>query len=222
MSLVALDRHSPPGDGGNDWITRVAEALTGRGWCLLPDQVPPALCAALRQDLQRLRELDGLRPAGVGPGAERRRLGRIRGDRIHWLDGDSVAQAAYLTLLEQLRQGLNQRLFMGLDDIEAHYAHYPPGSHYARHLDAFRGNNLRRVSSVCYLNPDWQPGDGGELCLHAADPSGEARLIPPLQGSLVVFLSEAVPHEVLRTRCDRLSVAAWFRIRPLAGEALGA
>jgi len=65
---------------------------------------------------------------------------------------------------------------------------------------------------VAYLNPDWQEGDGGALRMHFDD--GSQLDIPPLAGSLVVFLSDRFPHEVLVTQTDRLSLTGWFRRRP--------
>lgn len=41
--------------------------------------------------------------------------------------------------------------------------------------------------------------------------------VPPRAGTLVVFDSSAVPHEVLDTKCERLAVAGWFN-RPAAGS----
>lgn len=35
---------------------------------------------------------------------------------------------------------------------------------------------------------------------------------PPRAGTLVVFLSEDMPHEVLETQRERYSIAGWFRV----------
>jgi SM-20-related protein len=36
--------------------------------------------------------------------------------------------------------------------------------------------------------------------------------VVPQMGTLVVFLSERFPHEVLPAHADRYSIAGWFRV----------
>jgi SM-20-related protein len=107
---------------------------------------------------------------------------------------------------------LNQRLFLGLFSFESHYAHYAPGAYYKRHYDAFRGEANRVLSVVCYLNPNWSASDGGELVLYRDEQDREGLKVVPLYGTVVVFLSEEFPHEVLPASRDRYSVAGWFRV----------
>jgi SM-20-related protein len=67
------------------------------------------------------------------------------------------------------------------------------------------------VSAVFYLNPAWQPEQGGVLRLYLADQT--TRDVPPEAGSLLVFLSADMPHEVLPASRERLSLTGWFRRR---------
>ncbi|MEB3734889.1 2OG-Fe(II) oxygenase [Halopseudomonas pachastrellae] len=94
-----------------------------------------------------------------------------------------------------------------LDTFETHYALYPPGAGYQRHLDRFQDNPLRTISVVSYLNTAWQPGDGGELRLYL--PDGEFD-VAPRAGTVVVFTSADVEHEVLASRFERASLTGWF------------
>jgi SM-20-related protein len=113
-----------------------------------------------------------------------------------------------LALLEKMRRNLNRSLFLGLYELEQHYAFYPAGAGYARHVDQPRGRRARRLSSIVYLNEDWRESDGGVLrCLTDC---GEFREIEPVGARLVLFLSEGREHEVLRTSRQRLSIAGWF------------
>ena len=119
---------------------------------------------------------------------------------------------------DALRLFLNRRLFLGLDTFESHFAHYAPGAFYRKHRDAFRDAGApaatRRVLSVvAYVNAGWGAEDGGELVIY--DDAGETPLqrVLPLAGTLVVFLSEDVPHEVCSARRDRYSIAGWYRVR---------
>jgi SM-20-related protein len=136
----------------------------------------------------------------------------VRGDRIQWLEtGQDAACDQYLTIMDGLRQALNQGLYLGLEDFESHFALYPPGAFYLKHLDRFRDNDRRTVSVVLYLNQDWQAEQGGALRLYLV--GGETFDVLPQAGSLLVFLSAQMPHEVLPATRERLSLTGWFRRR---------
>lgn len=182
------------------------DGLAAHGFAVVPGYFSSALVKALRD------EAGELRPAGVGRGAAHRRVTGIRGDRIRWLDGATLAQCHFLEQLETLRLAVNRALYLGLFDLEAHFAVYGPGACYKRHLDAFAGNNSRVVSVVAYLNDGWSRTDGGCLRLWATPESRRHLMdIEPRAGTLVSFLSEQIPHEVLPARRDRTSIAGWFR-----------
>ena len=117
----------------------------------------------------------------------------------------------YLDLLDKLRECLNRELFLGLEDYECHFALYPPGSFYRRHLDRFRDDDRRTVTTVCYLNADWLPEHGGALRMALAD--DEELDVLPAAGTLVVFMSADFPHEVLPASRERLSLTGWYRRR---------
>lgn len=158
------------------------------------------------------RERGDFAPARIG--AQRRALRRaqIRGDSICWLAEPLLPpERALLGVLEQLRLVLNREAFLGLFELEMHYAWYPPGACYARHIDQPRGSVQRRVSLALYLNPCWGACDGGELKI--VDDLGRDRHIEPTAGRLAVFLTAGREHEVMPTRHHRLSLTGWFRGR---------
>lgn len=183
----------------------------------MPDFVPPELVEALRQECLDPEMRGQFREAAIG--GKRQLRADIRADRILWLEqpGTTLAQRRCLARFEQLRQTLNRVLQIGLFEFECHFARYAPGSFYRRHLDQFAGGGRRRVSTVLYLNNGWQEGDGGELRLYPS-PAGSTGYVDlqPIGGNLVAFLSERFPHEVLPTRCERLSIAGWFKVRQQA------
>jgi SM-20-related protein len=146
-----------------------------------------------------------------GQGAQQRR-DNIRGDFTCWLREPLLPmEQVLLRRMEELRLQLNREAFLGAFELELHYAKYPPGSAYARHVDQPQGNPQRRVSLVLYLNPAWQRQDGGLLRIHGANDGFID--IEPLGGRLVCFLTAGREHEVRKACCERLSISGWFRAR---------
>lgn len=190
----------------------IIDDLATQGWSLLPGFASQTLTAELAQECRARVKNGALSPARVGRGAGQEIREAIRGDQIEWLEpGQSAPTDAYLQLIDGLRLALNQQLFLGLDSYESHFAFYPAGAFYKKHLDRFRDDDRRTVSVVLYLNEQWQDDFGGELRLHL--PDGETRDVRPDAGSLVVFMSADMPHEVLPATRERLSLAGWFRRR---------
>jgi SM-20-related protein len=189
----------------------LADALATHGACRILGLPDATSSRALREDLLRLSGCGELAPAATGRGEGRALQPTLRGDRTLWLDDPRCGSAAgdFLSKLDALRLALNERLFLGLAEVEAHYARYAPGTGYARHRDRFRDSDARVISLVAYLNDDWSEVDGGALRLHF---DAGAFDIPPHAGTAVCFRSE-LEHEVLPALRERLSIAAWFRRR---------
>lgn len=189
--------------------TAIAQALERQSWCVLPDFFGASLVARLARDCRGRDAAQALAPAATGRGAGRTQSA-LRADRTEWFEPAQLhgAQAQYWACMEVLRTGLNRQLMLGLEELEAHYALYPPGGGYARHRDRFRDDDARVVSSVTYLNAAWRDADGGHLRLHLPD---GPRDVAPHGGTLVLFLSADVEHEVLPATRERLSIAGWFR-----------
>jgi len=192
-------------------IQEIAEQLERTGYIVLDKALPDDLLAAL---FARCHD-DGserFQAAHVGRGADKKLINSIRGDVIHWLDEADSTDNAYLASMEALRVGLNEQLYLGLFDYECHYAIYGAGTGYAKHLDVLNGKKNRILTTVLYLNKDWQPRAGGELVVF--DPTGETVIatVEPTFGKMIIFLSEAFPHEVLTSLDTRRSIAGWFRV----------
>lgn len=187
----------------------IADALAGYGACRIAGLFAPTQLQALRSDLLRLRDSGALRAASVGRDASRVLRPDIRGDSTLWLHDPRCGGAArdFLAMLDGLRGELNRQLFLGLREVEAHYAAYPAGAGYARHRDRFRDDDARALSWVTYLNEEWNEDDGGALRLHTQDGAVD---VLPSKGTSISFRSE-LEHEVLPARRERLSIAAWFR-----------
>ena len=195
-------------------LEHIVHQLSTCGYAVCDQAIPNDLLQALYQRVHALPN-DAFHTAGVGRADNHNVQTTYRNDRIHWLQPDDATESRWLAWTEQLRRHINQHLFMGLDYYEAHFAHYAPGQFYKRHVDAFRGQANRVLSTVLYLNPSWNEQDGGELLLFPTDsdhPEVAVR-VTPNAARLVVFLSEDLPHEVLPALRDRYSIAGWFRVR---------
>lgn len=187
----------------------MAVDLCNKGFSIIPDALPGEASNALVTNLGATDQAD-FHQASIGRKSDSTRNRFIRRNRICWIDEDNPALAAWTRWIAELQSFLNRQLFLGLYSFESHYSLYEKGDCYRRHLDAFRGERNRIVSLVTYLNQGWQPDQGGELILYPEfqDPIQ----VTPAFGTLVLFLSEEIPHEVLTTSRSRLGVAGWFRV----------
>jgi SM-20-related protein len=200
-----------PADALNHAATaRVADALVRDGYAVYDDLFTADLLHALHADCQAAAAAGDLRPAGVGRGAAGGRSASLRGDSTLWIEAGPLhpARTALLQRLDALRIDLNRRLTLGLRSFEAHYAVYPAGAWYVRHVDRFRSDDARVVSFTCYLNPQWAAKDGGALRLHVAPTPLD---VLPVLGRGTLFLSDEIEHEVLPAARARYSIAGWFR-----------
>jgi len=194
-----------------DQLNQLVDSLVEQGWFIWPNAIPDTLCIALQQEIDQHYADGEMKQAGIGRGQEHQLNQAIRRDAIRWLDSSSPAQNAYLTLMHQIQLELNRQLFLGLFEYEAHFALYNPGDFYKKHLDSFRGAANRMVTTVSYLNPNWQNEWGGELVIYNEADTEILATLAPKMGTLVVFMSEQIPHEVKPTLHPRASIAGWFR-----------
>lgn len=102
------------------------------------------------------------------------------------------------------------------------YVYYPSGGFYRRHRDAIPNSAsvLRKYSLLLYLNKEgWSPQtDAGQLRIHL-DGGGDELPdgikpnfidVDPFGGTLVLFKSELIPHEVLDTNSERFALVGWY------------
>jgi SM-20-related protein len=200
-----------------DRTDALIERLASRSFAVEPDFLPGDLCADLQREAIALADDPNAIEAGVGRGEHHVKDEQIRRARIRWMDGATPAQVRLLAQADTLRVAINRRLFLGLFEFEAQLALTPVGGFYARHVDGFEGARNRVVSLVAYLDAGWRDSDGGALRVWPPEPrtadTPETIDIRPERGTLVLMLSESVPHEVLPSNRARASLAGWFRIR---------
>ncbi|TBR44982.1 2OG-Fe(II) oxygenase [Marinomonas agarivorans] len=194
-------------------LETILNELQKKGYCVLDNAFSIELIDALQQQINVLSPSD-FHAAGIGRQKNFQLADSIRQDHIHWLNNQQEdAAKRFLDNMSQLQQAINRRLFLGLFDYEAHFAAYPTGGFYKKHLDAFKGKSNRVLSTVLYLNEDWSSADGGELILYDEhDLDLQIEKISPVKGRFLIFLSESFYHQVNPSNKERHSIAGWFRI----------
>ncbi|ELC3157551.1 2OG-Fe(II) oxygenase [Vibrio harveyi] len=187
-------------------MNKLIDALSTHGYYIWDDFISQEEVAELRDCIP-----DDWKKARIGRNDDVTRIETIRSDKIQWLKRDMGAPVAYfLDKMEEIRLEANRHFFLGLFEYEAHFAKYEKGDFYQKHLDCFKGNENRRLTTVFYMNESWSEEDAGELVVYDLN-DNKIATIPPRSGRLFVFLSEQFPHEVLPTNAERFSIAGWFR-----------
>ena len=168
----------------------------------------------LRDSLFAKYEAEKFRKSAIGNRLNEEIDNSIRGDFILWIDEKNANEAEILFFqkINDLINYLNQTCFLGILHKEFHYAVYPEGTFYKRHLDTFQNDDRRKLSIVCYLNENnWLPENGGELTIYTET---NALDILPLPGRLVIFESQILEHEVKVVKAsERLSITGWLKTR---------
>ena len=201
-------------------VDELVAQLRDHGFVVAGQFVPEPLVAELLAEAESHERRREMRQAGVGRGERRTIASGERRVESRWLEGASQAERRLLAIAEALRLAINRQLYLGLFDLEAQQLHYPPGGFYARHLDSLAGARNRIVSLVLYLDAGWGEADGGELLIWRAGEAADAvpaAIVRPEAGTLVLMLSEEIPHEVRPARRSRHAVAGWFRVNASTG-----
>lgn len=167
----------------------------------------------LRSSLLQKYEEEEFKKAAIGNQFNELIVKSIRGDFISWIDERKAnrKELPFFTSVENFTNYLNSTCFLGICEREFHYALYPEGTYYKRHLDTFQNDDSRKLSIVCYLNDeDWLPEFGGELVIYKQE--GEVSIYP-LKGRMVIFESQLLEHEVKPVKRERLSITGWLKTR---------
>ena len=183
-------------------IDQILDDLDQQGFSLIDAAYAPAyveqLVTECTQNLALFRE------AAIQNGV----VSQIRSDHILWLNEDLPVSSQHTQTLKLLGQELNRAFYLGIKDVEAHFACYNAGEFYALHRDNPQAKNGRMISSVYYLHEQWQADWGGELRLQ--DKNGQWHIIQPQPNRIALFQSDLL-HEVLISKQQRLSITAWLR-----------
>ena len=191
--------------------------LTSKRWCVIDDFLPLDYFKQLARAASRDYQEGLLKPATVGKAKKRRE--KVRGDAIRWIQRTDCHPSVFpmLDMIETLQENLRQQLFLPLQENESHFAVYPPGAYYVKHLDCHRNQNNRILTFILYLNRrNWSKTNGGQLRMYMNEQ--EIMDINPIGNRLVLFDSSAFYHEVLPATRPRMSYTGWMRRKSTFGS----
>jgi len=186
----------------------ITDALVKNGYIILEDALSQTLTNSL---LTLAKQEENYKSAAISKSVSAHIDKNKRSDKTKWIDPTNETLKEYLDTMTQLQTHLNRSLYLGLSYYEAHFALYEQGDFYEKHLDSFIGAKNRVVTTVYYLNDNWKSEDGGELIIYDKN-AKEIQRVMPKANTLVVFMSEDFPHEVLPAQKQRYSIAGWFRV----------
>jgi len=201
----------------NPQYERIIENILAQQYCIVEDFFTDGEVSLLRQSLIEKHEEDAFKKAAIGNRVNEIIVKSIRGDVILWIDelNANEAEMSFFNKVNNLVNYLNKTCFLGILQKEFHYALYPEGTYYKRHIDTFQNDDRRKLSIVCYLNEDgWLPENGGELVLYLNENGEETeKVIYPFPGRVVIFESQIIEHEVKPVNKERMSITGWLKTR---------
>jgi SM-20-related protein len=197
----------------NPKYEKIIDDLLNQQFSIVDDFFSETETTSLRDSLLSKHQEDEFKKAAIGNQFNEQIIKSIRGDFISWIDENNANQAESLFFgkVEDFVQYMNRTCFLGIQDKEFHYALYPEGTFYKKHLDTFQNDSRRKLSIVCYLNEeDWKEEFGGELVIYKEN---EDIAILPMKGRVVIFESQVLEHEVKPVKKERLSITGWLKTR---------
>ena len=199
----------------NPLYETIISDLLDQGYSICDTFLDYDLTSNLREELHHLFHQSELKKAAIGNKTNESIEKNIRGDYIQWINErhPNSTEKKFFNTINDFKTYLNKTCFMGLLHQEFHYAVYPQGTFYKRHIDTFQNDDRRKLSMVCYLNDEsWSLSYGGELVLY---PEGKEQVaIHPLPGRVVIFESQILEHEVKEVlRSERYSITGWLKTR---------
>lgn len=201
----------------NPLFERIINDISESQFSVIDNFFNPNEVEILRHSLLEKYEADNFKKAAIGNKLNETIERSVRGDVILWIDERQAnsAEQLFFEKINTLVNYLNKTCFLGILQKEFHYAIYPLGTFYKRHIDTFQNDDRRKLSLVCYLNEDgWLVANGGALCLYLKENNLEIeKNIYPLPGRVVIFESQVIEHEVKIVHTQRLSITGWLKTR---------
>ena len=185
--------------GVSDMADDMAASLKTNGWAVAEFITSDAV-HVVREEIKNIAPYytDGEIWLGKGEAGAQISVKSVRGDRVFWMDPESVEAGRFRVLGEMLSvidklvldelSRREDRLSRLADRTHAMLAEYPGrGSRFVRHVDN-TARDGRRLTVLCYLNPEYKGEDGGALKVYPADDDEGMRgeEVAPIGGTLAM------------------------------------
>lgn len=182
-------------------------SLEEKSWYIQQNFLPSELCQSLIKYSMNLNFVEGK----IGRGIHRSENELIRNNSINWIDSWEVDPSLHHvnSLLNEIMQSTSRYFRLSLKRFESQLATYQKGGFYKIHLDQHPKTRHRQLSCNLYLN---DCVSGGEIVLYEKGSKVEiAKTVKPQMGTLVLFFSKDIYHEVKLVQAPRHSITTWFR-----------
>eukprot|EP00746_Dinoflagellata_sp_MGD_P003491 gnl/MRDRNA2_/MRDRNA2_106786_c0_seq1.p1 gnl/MRDRNA2_/MRDRNA2_106786_c0~~gnl/MRDRNA2_/MRDRNA2_106786_c0_seq1.p1 ORF type:complete len:407 (+),score=58.87 gnl/MRDRNA2_/MRDRNA2_106786_c0_seq1:79-1299(+) len=206
---------SLPRSDSKCWTHQHARLLTKRGFVILEGLIPSAghTLAGACSTLYRKKSKASVNPCNIGAF-----MSHIPFSKEQGFEGFPAGQA---------QDALWQFVGLAAEVLDAGYPEpfvvpnhlilgcYPPGqAHYTRHLDntPAEERNYRELTFLLYTNVDWNDSLGGHLQIYTD--KGAAIKVRPSAGTVVVFQSRRIFHEVHSAKKERYALTLWPEANP--------
>lgn len=204
-------------------VVRAAEGLVYNNHAVIDGFYGEENSRQLRDELILYKDHGLMKDGEIGKGklaTSRGAVGTMRSDKVVWFEGSEPVcplLKRYVRYLDVFAHKLcaflascfpeESKWKMGGRSKVMATCYPAKGTHYVPHYDNPNGDG-RKLTTVFYLNPLWDPSHGGLLRLKTKKKTVE---VGPLCDRLVLFWSDRrCPHEVLPSHRDRYAITVWF------------
>ena len=194
------------------------EELAVNDFVVIDNFLPQQILSEVENYFNSVEQEHLLNPAKIGAANHETRQAEIRTDFIYWIQQEDSSLKGFKAMIDELIAEINEYLFLSIKDSEFHVAKYEKGGFYQPHFDRFAKNSNRLITFLVYLNENWQEQDGGQLKIYGEE---VATIVKPIYNRAVLFKSDIVLHEVLRSEAERRSLTGWLLNSPANVGVLG-
>ncbi len=110
-------------------LDQILDDLNAHGFAIVNQAYSPEYHTQVAKECSH--HFDEFREAGIQNGV----VSTIRSDHILWINESLPVAEQHVETLTSFCQHLNQAFFLGIKEVEAHFACYNPGEFYALHRD---------------------------------------------------------------------------------------
>lgn len=193
------------------YLDEANTALESKAWFAKEKVIDSNLCFQLSRALKVKQSDKSLSVAALSKNHSNLNSKSMRDSSISWIEdwNETEGLRSLYKILDNIMLSVNNYFRLPIKSFESQFALYENGGFYEKHIDKTKKSNRRILSCIIYLN---DCPEGGELVIYRQGSETEiAQVLSPKAGSLVLFFSDQIYHEVKPTKLLRLSLTTWFR-----------